>query len=106
MERYFATGLESSVPTVSEEKGMPTVQNLSEVQSKCGVRGENRTSSVGVNHEQEREPRTGRGRPQSVRSAYGMTPKRKSPQGGGERAVVDPTMISLVLRFLSPEFQG
>jgi len=24
---------------VSEEKGMPTVQNLSEVQRKCGVRG-------------------------------------------------------------------
>jgi len=39
MERYFATGLESSAPTVSEEDRMPTVQNLSEVQRKCGVRG-------------------------------------------------------------------
>jgi len=38
-ERYFAYGLESSAPTVSEEGRMPTVQNLSEVQRKCGVRG-------------------------------------------------------------------
>jgi len=38
-ERYFAKGLESSAPTVSEEDRMPTVQNLSEVQRKCGVRG-------------------------------------------------------------------
>ena len=38
-ERYFAKGLESSAPTVSEENRMPTVQNLSEVQRKCGVRG-------------------------------------------------------------------
>jgi len=27
-ERYFAKGLESSAPTVSEEDRMPTVQNL------------------------------------------------------------------------------
>jgi len=39
-ERYFAKGLESSAPTVSEEDRMPTVQNLSEVQWKCGIRGE------------------------------------------------------------------
>ena len=38
-ERYFAKGLESSAPTVSEEARMPTVQNLSEVQRKCGIRG-------------------------------------------------------------------
>jgi len=38
-ERYFARGLESSAPTVSEEDRMPTVQNLSEVQRKCGLRG-------------------------------------------------------------------
>jgi len=38
-ERYFAKGLESSAPTVSEGDRMPTVQNLSEVQRKCGVRG-------------------------------------------------------------------
>jgi len=43
-ERYFAKGLESSAPTVNEESEMPSVQNLSEVQRKCGVRGENRTS--------------------------------------------------------------
>jgi len=38
-ERYFAKGLESSGPTVSEEDRMPTVQNLSEVQRKCRVMG-------------------------------------------------------------------
>jgi len=38
-ERYFAKGLESSAPTVSEEDRMPTVQNLTEVQRKCGVKG-------------------------------------------------------------------
>jgi len=38
-ERYFAKGLESSAPTVSEDDRMPTVQNLSKVQRKCGVRG-------------------------------------------------------------------
>ena len=38
-ERYFAKGLESSAPTVSEEDRMPTVQNLSEVQRQCRVRG-------------------------------------------------------------------
>jgi len=38
-ERYFAKGLESSAPTVNEEDRMPTVQNLSEVQRKCGVKG-------------------------------------------------------------------
>jgi len=43
-ERYFAKGLESSAPTVKEESEMPTMQNLSELQRKCGVRGQNRTS--------------------------------------------------------------
>ena len=31
---------------MSAEKGMPTVQNVSEVQQKCGVRGENQTSGA------------------------------------------------------------
>ena len=38
-DRSFANGLESSAATVSEEDRMPTVQNLSEVQRKCGVKG-------------------------------------------------------------------
>jgi len=38
-ERHFAKGLESSAPTMSEEDRMPTGQNLSEVQRKCGVKG-------------------------------------------------------------------
>ena len=32
-------GVESSAPTMSEENRMPTVQNLSEVQRKYGVKG-------------------------------------------------------------------
>jgi len=32
-----------------------------------------------------------------------ISPLGKSHQGGGEGVVVDPTMISLVLRFQSPE---
>ena len=43
-ERYFAKVGESSAPTVNEESEMPTMQNLSEVQRKCGIRGENRAS--------------------------------------------------------------
>jgi len=31
--------LESAAPTVSEQDRLPTVQNLSEVQRNCGVRG-------------------------------------------------------------------
>ena len=37
-ERYFSKGLESSAPTVSEEDRMPTLQNLSEVERKSGVK--------------------------------------------------------------------
>jgi len=38
-ERYCAKGLESPAQTVSKADRMPTVQNLSEVQRKCGVKG-------------------------------------------------------------------
>jgi len=48
MERYFAKGLESSGPTVNEGNRMLTVQNLIEVQRKCGVR-------VGTTELHERE---------------------------------------------------
>jgi len=37
--RYFTKGLQSSAPTMNEESEMPTVENQSEVQRKCGVRG-------------------------------------------------------------------
>jgi len=39
--RYFAMGLEGSAPTMNGGNGMLTVQNLSEVQRKCRVRGVN-----------------------------------------------------------------
>ena len=50
MEKYFAKGLESAVPTVNEENKMPTVQNLSEVQRKCGVRGSDKLHKNEDNH--------------------------------------------------------
>ena len=41
MERYFATGLEDAMPTMKEGNRMTNVHNLSEVQRKCRVSGEN-----------------------------------------------------------------
>ena len=35
-----------------------------------------------------------------------IAPLGKSHQGGGEGVVVDPTMISLIFRFQSPEVYG
>jgi len=55
-----------------------------------------------VNDEQEPEPRGG-GRPRRERLGGRITPLGKGHQGGGEGVVVDPTMISLVLRSQSPE---
>jgi len=43
------------------------------------------------------------GRPLRERRGGGITPLGKSHQGGGEEVVVDPTMISLVVRLQSPE---
>ena len=56
-ERYFAKGLESAAPTVNEEKGMPTVQNLSEVLRKCRVRGSDELHE----RDQRRQPQTPKG---------------------------------------------
>jgi len=44
----------------------------------------------------------GRG-PTKERRGNSVTPLGKSHQGGGKGGVVDPMMISLVLRFQSPE---
>ena len=57
MERYFAKGLESAASTVNEENKMPTVQNLSEAQRKCGVRG----SDELLERNQRRQPQTPKG---------------------------------------------
>jgi len=43
-ERYFTKDLEGLAPTVNEGNRMLTMEDLSEVQRKCGVRGVNRTS--------------------------------------------------------------
>jgi len=83
-ERYFARVLESSVPTGNEESEMPTLQNQSDVQRKCGVMGENRTSCAGVNDEREQEPRGGGGRPQRERRGDSITPLGRRHQEGEE----------------------
>jgi len=57
----------------------------------------------GVNDEREQEPCDGGGRPQRVRRGDSITPLGRCHEGGGEGVVVDSTMISLVLRFQSPE---
>ena len=57
IERYFGKGPESAAPTVNEEKGMPTVQNLSEVQRKCVVRGSDELHE----RDQRRQPQTPKG---------------------------------------------
>ena len=49
-ERYFARGLKSAARTVNEEKGTPTVENLSEVQRKCRVRGSDELRKNEDNH--------------------------------------------------------
>jgi len=103
IERYFAKGLESSAPTVNEESEMPTVQNLSEVQRKCGVCGGGLNLMSAVNNERKPESHGGGGRAQSERRGDSITPLSKGHQGGGEGVVLDSTMICLVLRFQSPE---
>ena len=62
-------------------------------------KGEEPNFMSGVNDEREQEPRGGGCRPQSERRGDSITPLGGSHQGGGEGAVVDPTMIFLVLRF-------
>ena len=57
----------------------------------------------GVNDQRKPEHRNGGGRPQRERRGYSIAPLDRSDQGGGEGLVVDPTMISLVLRLQSPE---
>ena len=44
--------------------------------------------------------------PRKERWGDSVTPLGRSHQGGGEAGVVDPTIISLVLRFQSPEVYG
>jgi len=95
--------VESPAPTAKEESEMPTVQNLHEVQRKCGVRGENRTSSAGVNDEQEQEPSGGGGRPPRERRGDSVTPLGRSHQGGGEEGGGGSHDDFPVLRFELPE---
>ena len=102
-ERYFPKGFKSSAPTVSEEKGMPTVQKPKRGAKEVRGKGKEPNFMSEVNHEQEQEPGGGEGRPQWERRGDTITPLGRSHQGGGEGVVVDPTMISLVLRFQSPE---
>ena len=90
-ERYFAKGLESAAPTVNEENKMPTVQNLSEVQRKCGVRGSDELHE----RNQRRQPQTTQGRGDwrvpEERRGRDITPRQKpsrEERGGGELTMI------------------
>ena len=102
-EMYFAKGLESSATTVSEDDRMPTVQNLSEVQRKCGVKGRTelheRESTMNRNKNPVEEGVEPRGRGGDVASL----PWAEAIKGEETGWWWNPTMISLVLRFQSPE---
>jgi len=68
---------------------MPTVQNLSEVQRKCRVKGRTelheRVSTINRN----KNPVEEGGRPQRERGGCSITPLGRSHQGGGEGMVVE-----------------
>jgi len=82
---------------------MLTVQNLSEVQRKCGVRGRTelheRESTMNKNKNPVEETVNPYGRGGEVASL----PKAEAIEGEERGWWWNPTMISLVLRFQSPE---
>jgi len=96
-------GLESSAPTVSEVDRMPTVQHLSEVQRMCRVKGRTelheRESTMNRNKNPVEEGEDPRGRGGLVASL----PLAEAIKGEERGWWWNPTMISLVLRFQSPE---
>jgi len=82
---------------------MPTVQNLCEVQRKCRVRGRTELHERESTMNRNKNPLEEGGKPLRERRGDSITPLGRSHQGGGEGVVVDPTIISLVLRFQSPK---
>jgi len=91
------------VLTVSEEDRIPTVQHLSEVQRKSGVRGRAELHERESTMDRNKNPIQEGGRSLRERRGGSIAPLGKSHQGGGEGVVVDHTIISLVLRFQLPE---
>ena len=85
MERYFANGFESSAPTVSQGDGMPTVQNLSEVQRKYRVSGRTELHERGSTMNEGKNPTEGgQEAGQEEEGGGSVTPLGRSHQGGGE----------------------
>jgi len=76
------------------------------MQRKCGIKGRTEPHECESTTNRKQEPHGGGGRPQRERRGCSIAPLGRSHQGGGEGVVVDPTMISLVLRFQSPEVEG
>ena len=78
---------------------MPTMDNLSEVQRECRTRGRTKLHEwVSTMNRNENSVEEGVD-PRGESRGYGITPLGRSHQVGGEGGVVDPTMISLMLRF-------
>jgi len=87
-ESYFAKSLEISAATVREGHGMPTVQNLSEVQKKCGVRGRTKLHERESMMNENKNPVEGGGRAlkrveRGWHHSTRQKPSRGSRGGGG-----------------------
>jgi len=102
-EGYFAKGLESSAPTVSEEDRMPTVQNLCEVQRKCGVKGRTELHEPESTMNRNKNPVEEGVDPRGGGGVVASLPQAEAIKGEERGWWWNPTMISLVLRFQSPE---
>jgi len=88
---------------MSEENGMPTVQKPKRGAKKVwGKGGEPNFMSESMMNG-NKDPIEEGVRPHRERRGCSIAPLGRNHQGGGEGVVVDPTMISLVLRFQSPE---
>jgi len=68
---------------------MPNVQNLSEVQRKCGVKGRTELHERASTMNRNNNPVEEGGRPQRERGGCSIAPLGRSHQGGGEGVVVE-----------------
>jgi len=64
---------EAISPTVNEARSFPTVQNAKRGEKQVQGKGENRTSSAGVNDEREQEPQGGEAIVPQERGEDGLT---------------------------------
>jgi len=89
IEAYFDRESNTVTPTVNEARSFPTMQMLSEVQRKCGVRGRTelheRESTKNRNENPKQEGPTGprTGGKMAYRQLLGSSHRRRRELGGG-----------------------